>query len=177
MQHKEESTQIDTDDQQLLLARLEEVSRRLFMLNRNCAVSTFGNVLLGLLSIVAIGWMYRLSALMPLYISVFNLYVAVVSIFLLYRFDHLRKLGDAIFQELSDELEWSPYQRNAKTNWSSTKPPGTLEVPRAKIRLAFREFLLSSTLPLAGREGGVRNYLLINVVSTFSVLILMALKF
>jgi hypothetical protein len=103
--------------------------------------------------------------------SSFAFFAAVASSVLLplilialLRFDRRRRRGDAVFEELSDELQW--YVKNSTTGEASGRYR-----PDITVRRAMREFVASSTLPLTKNyTSGIIFYLGLNaLISFFSV--------
>jgi len=98
-----------------------------------------------------------------LMMEIFFLAIVVVSI---HRFDRLRRNGDVIYQELSDEVEWAPSGSLRKSLRVDEEDAPSLErpneIPGIEIRIAFRNFLVSSDLPLVEGPAGRMFYLLIN---------------
>jgi hypothetical protein len=76
-----------------------------------------------------------------------NIVVAMSTIALLGTFEVLRKRGDAIFQEMSDELQWHVGRPDARD--------APRERPLFDVRVALRTFSAAADLPLIpGRYGG-----------------------
>jgi hypothetical protein len=80
-------------------------------------------------------------------LTVTNIVIAMVTIAALGLFETLRKRGDAIFQELSDELQWHvgrlPFRE------------APVERPMLDVRVTLRTFSAAAELPLVpGRFGG-----------------------
>lgn len=86
---------------------------------------------------------------------------------LLMIFERLSKRGDALMQEISDELEWRPL--NPETSASDSPQPKfpsprrVTSRPAMRWRLAFREFALASRLPFSNSRSSTAVYLIINI--------------
>jgi hypothetical protein len=162
-------------DVAMLLSRLMESTNRLRILARFCALITLCNFLMTMFSGLVASSRSEVRSDFVAQVGIMGFFVALGALFFLYLFDQGRKLGDAVFQELSDELEWSPYQKSATNKFAISRPAGIADVPRATVRLSVREFLLASTLPLVEREGSVRIYLLVNIACSIAVVVLLTL--
>lgn len=90
----------------------------------------------------------------------FIVLIPVCALFLLIIYEFMRKKGNTLFSEISDELEW-----NLKTGESRD------ETPSINARIILRSFVNASELPFFRGKYGAGIYLLINVVSLiFSVI-------
>lgn len=139
------------------LEELREITRLLSFRGARNGIMVLGHFMYCVICITS-----NTFVLLGLEVRVYILFVEFLllmfSIFTLYRFDELRKRGDALYQEISDEVEWAPRQFRSKESELMT-PSSPKEVPRLSIRIAFREFLLSANLPLVGGREGNKFYL------------------
>jgi hypothetical protein len=83
----------------------------------------------------------------------------VIAIFGIVRYDLLRKRGDALFEEISDELQW-----NIRKNLAA---PTTTDRPELNARVALRSFARATDLPLVPGKYGPGIYGTINFVILF----------
>lgn len=160
-------------DAEVLLKRLEHLTNQLRNLGKFCGLTTLASFLPLIFASLLAGVGGGPPDLAG-QVVLFGVALAIAAIFFLYLFDQKRKIGDIVFQELSDELEWSPYQRGSTNKFATSKPPGSADVPRAAVRLSVREYLLASTLPLVERENSVRVYFMLNVVCMVAIILLIA---
>ena len=166
----------EISDATQLLNRLRTATDSLIPLSRMCLIVTLMNVAFAFFSVASIRIIVRLNDQGILLLSAIVGTLVIAAVIVLFNFDQRRKSGDAIFQELSDELEWSPHQTYSLASPPTRSYDGANELPRATVRLAVREYLLASALPFASREGGVRSYLAVNVTLSFGLLVLLALR-
>jgi len=75
-------------------------------------------------------------------------------------FDRLTASGEALYQEISDELEW---QIKATEDTVEPNKVSTKERPGLAIRLTMREYVLATRLAFVPGPYGVRYYLVINL--------------
>jgi hypothetical protein len=91
-----------------------------------------------------------------------NLLSALTVIALLY-FERLRRRGDTLFQELSEELNWFSRPRDLN---ESVVP---YNVPPIDIRVALRTYTRMTDLPLVPGKFGPATYALVCLVAAFLV--------
>jgi hypothetical protein len=87
------------------------------------------------------------------------LIVTVTALVAIVRYDSLRKRGDALFEEISDELQW-----NVRQNLTETI---ARERPELNARVALRSFARATDLPLIPGKYGPGIYATINFVILF----------
>lgn len=88
----------------------------------------------------------------------FCVILTFINIFLTIFFDYLRKKGETIFEEVSDELHWYiGYEKGNSQNTSEKKP-------EIKIRILLREFVKTTDLPLIPGKYGPAVYIGINII-------------
>jgi hypothetical protein len=91
--------------------------------------------------------------------SMLGLIIAAGTFFYLVSYEIFSKKGNALFSEISDEIEW-----NLKTGKSG------FETPKIDARVILRSFVMASELPFFRGKYGTGIYLIINLVSlAFSV--------
>src|SRR5204863_291803 len=79
----------------------------------------------------------------------------LINLVFLFAYDNLKKRGDAIFEELSDELQWRLVPGNETITPKSR--------PRLDTRIAMREYILSTDLPLTRGKSGMQLYFALSV--------------
>jgi hypothetical protein len=87
------------------------------------------------------------------------LIATVTALVAIVRYDNLRKRGDALFEEISDELQW-----NVRQNLTETI---ARERPELNARVALRSFARATDLPLIPGKYGPGIYATINFVILF----------
>lgn len=87
------------------------------------------------------------------------LLTAVTAVVAMVRYDTLRKRGDALFEEISDELQW-----NVRQNGTGTIAK---ERPELNVRVALRSFARATDLPLLPGTYGPGIYVAVNCVILF----------
>lgn len=100
----------------------------------------------------------KMNYFVPGCVAPVSMLLVLFAASLLLRWDHLRRKGMAIFEEVSDEIEWR--HRTFKPSKPRTKPLHALtgdesEVgsavgprPGLNVRLRLRDFLTDATLPI-----------------------------
>jgi hypothetical protein len=167
---------------------LLRITRRLRLIGALVLVVTSGSFGVLLWSIAQSQYRYVSDAQ---FFALLNIAVAMSTVGLLGAFEVLRKRGDAIFQEMSDELQWyvgrsaprdhprggsagsgHPRGRSTLTSRESTNPQ---ERPVFEARVALRTFSAAAELPLIpGRFGGAIYAALNLAVAIAAVLIFQA---
>jgi hypothetical protein len=84
----------------------------------------------------------------------------------------LRRRGDAVFEEISDDLQWHLARANRESPASVSDRPK----PDLEARLALREYVKATDLPLIVGPFGPAYYVLLNVI-TLVAFIWMALRY
>jgi hypothetical protein len=124
------------------VAELSHVARRLRLIGQLVLLATVANIGVLLWEVGRSTSHGRKESL-----AILSIAMAVATLAGLGVFEALRKRGDAIFQELSDELQWHVGRR------SVTAVPW--ERPLLHARIALRTFSAVAELPLLpGRYGG-----------------------
>lgn len=80
------------------------------------------------------------------------------NISLVLAFEMVKKNGEAIFEELSDEFQW-----NLRSGKRGNLSPSALRPP-LELRVELRSFLSASNLPLAPERSGPLIYMLLNLL-------------
>jgi hypothetical protein len=152
---------------------LDESVRELRFITRRLRL--VGPLLL-LVTLVNIGvmlWAIERSARSPRYVEyselpvTLNVAITIATIATLGLFETLRKRGDAIFQELSDELQWHLGRRGFED--------APRERPLLEERITLRTFSAATELPLVpGLFGGAIYAALNLMIAVTSVLVFRA---
>jgi hypothetical protein len=88
----------------------------------------------------------------------------VVNFFLIVIYDSRLKQGNAIFEEISDELQWNIN----KTSWDNTKTSATAEKrPELETRIILRTYARTTDLPLFPGKYGPAFYIFLSIISFF----------
>lgn len=94
--------------------------------------------------------------------SMFSLLFTFVCLTLTIYYETLRKRGEAIFEETSDELQWHIGYRNSLFNKEASSKRPDLE-----IRIILRSFARTTDLPLIPGKFGPVLYIGINILISF----------
>jgi len=81
----------------------------------------------------------------------------IVSLIFLIFYDKMRRSGDAIYEEISDELQWD-IKKYKKFEFNIEKNKPSLDA-----RIILREYINTTDLPLTRGSYGVTVYTLINL--------------
>ena len=85
------------------------------------------------------------------------LFIAFIIFVCIIFYENLRKKGEAIFEEISDELHWFIAYREKEPNNISQKRP------EFEIRVLLRSFAKTTDLPLIPGKFGPAIYMVINI--------------
>ncbi|MCF8070682.1 MAG: hypothetical protein K9M96_09380 [Deltaproteobacteria bacterium] len=94
--------------------------------------------------------------------SLFSIFFTFFCFGVTIYYENLRKRGEAIFEEISDELQWHIGYRDSLSN----KEPSTKK-PEFEIRVALRSFARTTDIPLIPGKFGPALYIGINIVISF----------
>ncbi|RMH18981.1 MAG: hypothetical protein D6696_11795 [Acidobacteria bacterium] len=136
------------------LAYLGSIASRLRFYGFAAAVLTLANLANYAYSLVLQGQSSTLFVTVSVGITVF-------AFFSLAMHERSRKLGDALFEEISDELEWD---LRAGQRARTERKKAAEERPDLSYRLALRRFVQSADLPLAPFASGAIVYAVINLL-------------
>jgi hypothetical protein len=104
-----------------------------------------------------------------------NLVLTVVTISVLGYFESLRKRGDAIFQELSDELQWYVGRSGSHSIFEgSSQSSSPRDRPLLEVRLMMRAFSAAAELPLSPGSSGGALYAFFNLMIAIASAVLLA---
>jgi hypothetical protein len=80
---------------------------------------------------------------------------------LLWQYDNLRRVGDSLFEEISDELQWYILKKysspDSEDEVISQRPP-------INERVILRQYALTTKLPLTNYGLGIINYAVVNIL-------------
>lgn len=144
---------------------LSRIRARLDMLGIAIYVCTACNIIL----------VFSASSNIFYFTRYFYLYLSMGTMFVVFlvviAFDMTRRRGDAIFEEISDELQWRVTSKYVERD--STK---TFERPRIDARIRLRDFARASKLMLFPGQYGPALFLTVNVSVTFALLVFSSLS-
>ena len=147
------------------LYRLERLTRVLrivglfcFSLTVLCVVISF----LTLFNLSRVDSQYLSSNFRSYYRSYFyaSLVAGILALILVVFYETLRKQGESLFEEISDELEWHILAEPSK---QSASPTG--ERPSLSARIVLRSFVRATDLPLVPGKFGPSLYAGINLLA------------
>jgi hypothetical protein len=95
-----------------------------------------------------------------LIVLLFSISALLMGVFLLFRFSRLKNRGMIIYEEITEEIDWS-FKRKEFIH----KPP-------IELRILIKDFLKSSDLPFTSGNFGQAFYFLIFILVTISTLVL-----
>jgi hypothetical protein len=142
-----------------VLSQLERVTQRLHSLGRVAALLT----LLSFLCALGVVGLQRASetAIAHLWGLPIGLAFPLAAIAAIFQFDMLKRKGDILFKELSDELQW--YVRYGREQMGAGSEPSPEYRPQLRARIVLREYAYSTTLPLVSSTNGPLMYAVANV--------------
>jgi len=145
----------------MVLDQLEYLTGRLRMIARLVALFT----LWSFLDLLVIAFLQRttyVTHVLHMFSIGFGLCLPLVSIFLVFQFDLLKRKGDIVFKELSDELQW--YVRYGAEEQTTGRPEPNAETrPQLRTRIVLREYAYSTALPLVSSStNGPALYAIVN---------------
>lgn len=119
--------------------------------------------------VLGVGIYFRLNLL---WVKIFLLLLAgsvTASVVFAIMFESVKKRGDAVFKELSDELQWHVRFEKVRDPFPPASPPESR--PGLSTRVALREFALSTDLPLIPGRYGPGIYVAINLIILLSTIV------
>jgi hypothetical protein len=102
--------------------------------------------------------MYKFS----LFSWVFGVTFLLMGVFMLYRFNALRNRGMIIYDEITEEIDWS------------SKRKEFIHRPSIDTRIIIKEFLKSTDLPFTSGSNGQAFYLILYVLICLATIIMTA---
>jgi hypothetical protein len=141
------------------IERLEQISHGLRYLGQSLALISFVNFVAAVLAYgVAPKIFYNHESVVQLML-LGSCAATLSALVLAVRFETRRKIGDVLFKEASDDLQWHSRFSEAVI----TLPPELR--PDIKARIALRSFAETTDLPLVPGRFGPLVYILLNVSS------------
>jgi hypothetical protein len=145
------------EDIQFATSSLSRITRQLSLLGQVTLLATAAHLVVLVLQLLRlVDWHIGVQ------ISVALLGVSVASA--LY-FETIKKRGDVLFDELSNEFQW----HLARVQRLSASEPSAAERPNLGYRIQLRSFLRVADLPLAPGKHGPLVYVMLNVLFLFGV--------
>lgn len=145
----------DTEELEMMKHSLQRVLRFLH-LYRQVAATTTASVIV--MAIVAIPAFRTLNFIPEIYLGVL-LTFAFVTFMALLRYDTHKRAGDAIYEEVSDELQWH------LTREVKGESPQRKDRPELEMRVLLREYAIGTDLPLVRGPHGPMIYSILVIVS------------
>lgn len=99
--------------------------------------------------------------ILTLGIWMYSLLNIIMGIFILYKFSAIRKQGMIIYEELTEEIDWS------------SKRKEFIHRPPIETRIVIKEFLQASDLPFTSGANGQAFYLIMYVILSILTIFLM----
>jgi hypothetical protein len=130
--------------------QLERISARLTRIGLAALAGTAANI-----AVVLLGTLTENEYAAEWYLQVGAVIVGVVLLAVA-AFDTLRKRGDALFQEVSDELQWFVGRKDVETSLPQSRP-------FLPARVALRSFANAAQLPLVPGVRGPGLYAVLNL--------------
>jgi hypothetical protein len=137
------------------IKELENISRRLKHEGQLLAYLSVANFLLSVLfNAFLLRWSYAASTLSEL-LLILSALATLVALMLAVKFESKRKLGDVLFKEASDDLQWRSRFGDATASLGDR--------PDIGARIALRSFAETTDVPLVPGRFGPLIYLLFNL--------------
>lgn len=156
--HKEEKSIPQENELNSVLLELKSLTRRLELISFSCLSFTAAN--LGLMFLVLLNVFTPNS-----YIQALSLICCLLSIISSVFFDRTKRKGNAMYEEVSEELRWN--QPAAKE--LSGEIHTVEKIPDFYIRVILRSFVANAEMPLVPSKFGPSFYVFLNI-SCFTIL-------
>uniref|UniRef100_UPI00404A4060 hypothetical protein n=1 Tax=Gelidibacter sp. TaxID=2018083 RepID=UPI00404A4060 len=91
---------------------------------------------------------------------IITIVLVFIGVYLLYEFSRIREKGLIIYEEITDEIDWSKDRKNF------------IHRPALEIRVLIREFLKASDLPFTIGKIGQTYYLSLFILVLFSIILI-----
>lgn len=163
-----ESTQVSSESElaglflENSLRRLRKLTTRLRLLSMYVFVITLLNVAATLAMLAGARFIsYQIMSVGEL-IAALTAVFFLSSLLMIVIYESLRKSGDALFEEVSDELQWNVGYRGKEVNREAAEISPPLDA-----RIILRSFARTTDLPLVPGKYGPAIYAAVNVLSTF----------
>ncbi len=139
------------------LKTLEHISERLRHVSQVLIIITLFNLVVTMMAMSGMYRLFRAEALV-LSFSMIPIIFGIFAVMFAFRFDSLRRDGDAYFEELSDEL----HGRKLKESNESYANDRSL-----KARVIIRRYSNASSIPLVPGKYGPASIAVINIIFSF----------
>lgn len=151
-------TNMSVDDIDDAVTSLSRIRQRLVLAGQLTFVATIAHVLVALATLGRF-WQFGFGIQASLFLIVVTAAAALV-------FESLRRRGNALFEEISDEFQWhlTEKYRDALPSSDAPRPP-------LRYRVELRSFSRASDLPLAPGLPGPAAYVLINIALAITLVI------
>lgn len=146
----------NSKDLEQSLAYLEKISNRLRFYGSLTLIFTILNFASQIFSFY-VRYTYIPGYLVIFFIIYLPIILSLIAVIVIVRYESLRKRGDALFEEISDELQWNVRQKE------SGKMPLAPERPMLKARITLRSFARATDIPLVPGKYGPGIYTTINL--------------
>jgi hypothetical protein len=153
-------------DLMFALQKLEQTTHKNQFVSKFTAMLTFLHLLLVAFLVVGIGMLYFLVPALRIPLLLADLAVTVSAVLCVLTYDRQIRQGNAIYQEISDELEWRVHPTNKQDQVLESEEK-TGDPPNLRVRIVLREFILSTRLPLVSSDNGPMIYTVLNVALFF----------
>jgi hypothetical protein len=151
---------LDDDDRRtnILLHELGHRAIRLRTLGLSSAVMTFVEVaaVLAAVGVLPLRVTITIAEALPTIV----VGIGGVALMLLVVYDTTRKRGDALFEELSDELQWNVVNGSQ----GGSKPGPDRERPPVDVRVRLRDYARATDLPFVPGRFGAAAYAAIDIL-------------
>lgn len=147
------------DDLGREVGNLRRICHLLHYLGLQVVIFTFANILLLAIS---------LGRSLPSFVTLLIPFVATMACAIIIWFERIRRSGDTLFEEISDELQWHVRHDDPKASHSAARSR-----PDFSVRVALREFARLSDLPVIPGRFGPSIYIAVNVIVSFFALVLL----
>lgn len=97
-------------------------------------------------------------------VGIYALLFLVVGIIALFYFNQLKNKGNIIYEELTEEIDWS------------TKRKEFIHRPSIETRIIIKEFLKATDLPFTSGNNGQAFYLVLYIVVSVATIIVIAMQ-
>jgi hypothetical protein len=106
---------------------------------------------------------YTFNNSIELIVWIYIFVLVIVGIFMLFRFSSLRNKGMIVYEELTDEIDWS------------SKRKEFMHRPPVQTRIIIKEFLKISDLPFTSGTNGQAFYLVLFFIVIIASIVIKAL--
>ncbi len=141
---------------------LDKLTVRLRFLSIFVFTISLLNIASVLATIALMKFRFSLLVAMNTTVIIMNASLFVISLLAIVLYESLRRRGDAVFEEISDEIQWDVGYRDRETSEKQGD-----QSPPIVARVMLRNFARTTDLPLVPGKFGPAIYAAVNVLSTF----------